>query len=144
MKTDVTLAVPLLAGVSVSYNTQQLLQLDLCRRQGTVPPMLRKGNSPLNIEEWRRLLRDHLDVELVQYLLAGITEGFRIGFDYSKTCTSEKCNLSLAEDNPEVVTTYLQKEVDLGRVISPLPKEVTPEVHISLFGVIPKGNQPGK
>ena len=34
------------------------------------------GGIPLSIEECMWLLRDHQDVELVQYLLAGITEGF--------------------------------------------------------------------
>ena len=92
---NVTLAVPLL--VNVRHNTQQLLQLNFCRHQVTVLPMLRKGNSPLNIAEWRWLLRDHPDAELVQYLLTGITEDFRIGYNYSRTCISTKCNLSLGE-----------------------------------------------
>ena len=43
---------------------------------------------------------DNPDVEV----LVGITEGFWINFDYNKICTSAKCNLLLAEENPEVVT----------------------------------------
>jgi len=43
-----------------------------------------------------------------------------------------------------VITAYLQEEVNLGRVIGPLPKEITHEIHISSFGIIPEGSQPGK
>ena len=66
-----------------------------------------------------------------QYLLAGITEGFQIGYDYSRTCVSAKCNLSSAEENPGVVTAYLLEEVDLGKVIGTVPKEITYEIYIS-------------
>lgn len=90
------------------------------------------------------MLKDHPDVELAQYLLAGITEGFRIGFDHTHTCVSAKSNLLSAEQNPEVVRAYLQEEVDLGRVIGPLPKESSHGIHISPFGVIPKSGKPGK
>ena len=90
------------------------------------------------------MLKDHPDVELAWYLLAGITEGFRIGFDYTHTRVSAKSNLSSAEQNPEVVRAYLQEEVDLGRVIGPLPKESSHGIHISPFGVIPKSGKPGK
>ena len=54
------------------------------------------------------MLKDHLDVEMVWYLLTGIIEGFWIGYDYSNTCVSAKCNLVSADENLGVVAAYLQ------------------------------------
>ena len=62
----------------------------------------------MKIEEWERMLKDHLDVEMVWYLLTGIIEGFWIGYDYSNTCVSAKCNLVSADENLGVVAAYLQ------------------------------------
>ena len=91
------------------------------------------------------MLQGHPNRTLVHYILSGISEGFRIGFDYEKTsCKSAKCNLLSVDRNPEVVTAYLQEEVTLGRVLGPLPVGSIPEVQVSPFGVIPKGHTPGK
>ena len=82
---------------------------------------------------------------LVQYILSGIKEGFRVGFDYSKaSCKPAKCNLLSAETNPDVVTAYLQEAVTVGRVFSPLQVGSIPGVQVSPFGVIPKSHTPGK
>ena len=123
----------------------QLLQLDQCRRIGSVPAILQKVTIPLKYEEWQRMLQSHWDQALVQYILSGIREGFRIGFDYGKvSCKPAKCNLLSAEMNPDVVTAYLQEEVALGRVLGPLQVGSIPGVQVSPFGVIPKGHTPGK
>ena len=91
------------------------------------------------------MLQSHPNQALVQYIMSGITQGFRIGFEYGKTsCRSAKCNMLSAETNPEVVTAYLQEEVTLGRVLGPLPTGSVPGVQVSPFGVIPKGHTPGK
>lgn len=50
-----------------------------------------------------------------------------------------KCNMKLAEANPEMVEEYLKKEVIAGQVI---PKMGQP-VQVSRFGTIPKSGEPG-
>ena len=87
------------------------------------------------------MISDHPDKQLVHYILHGINEGFRVGFRYGK---SAKSNMLSADTNPQVVTSYLQEEVALGRVIGPLPLGSILGIHISPFGVIPKSHTPGK
>ena len=74
------------------------------------------------------------------YILNGISKGFRIGYDYSNKARRATSNLLSASQNPEVVARYIQEEVSLGRVIGPLEPELAARVHISPFGVIPKGH----
>ena len=99
---------------------------------------------PLRINEWRLQLKEHPDPDFVAYILRGITEGFRIGFNYQDhTCESAKRNMKSALDNPQVVREYLALESKLGRIEGPLNLGV-PGVIINRFGVIPKPHQPGK
>ena len=133
------------AGSTVEQDTRQLLQLDQCRHIGPVVKILQKVTTPLKHEEWQLMLKNHPNQALVQYILSGIRGGFRIGFNYRQAaCKPARCNLLSAEINPEVVATYLQEEVALGRVVGPLPVGSIPGVQVSPFGVIPKGHTPGK
>ena len=129
----------------MEQDSRQLFQLDQCKRTGSVAEILQKVTTPLKHEEWQQMLQSHPNQALVQYIMSGITHGFRIGFQYGKaSCRSAKCNMLSAETNPEVVTAYLQEEVTLGRVLGPLPTGSVPGVQVSPFGVIPKGHTPGK
>ena len=48
-----------------------------------------------------------------------------------------------ALEHPDIVDDYLSTEVSLGGVAGPFPPQAVPQVHISHFWVIPKG-QTGK
>ena len=64
----------------------------------------------------------HPDEELVGYVLSGIREGFRVGFDYSKhTCVSARANLLSAGENKQVVDGSSDREMATyrGLVIPP-------------------------
>ena len=109
-----------------------------------LPQELQEVVTPLRVEAWSHVLRQHPDREFVDYILRGIRQGFRIGFDRTAVrCRSAKRNMLSAEQNPEVVESYLQKEREAGRVIGPLPRPIA-GLHVSRFGVIPKPHQPGK
>ena len=87
------------------------------------------------------MLGNHPDKQLVQFTLHGICIGFHTGF--TKPLSSLKAatrNLEGAQEHPDVVTDYLSTEVSLGHVAGPFPPQAIPQVHISHFGVIPKGN----
>ena len=101
--------------------------------------------TPLSLSGWRNLLTGHPNQELVRFFLTGISEGFRIGYNYTKfNCKSARRNLYGAVCHPEIVDQYLQNEISLGRVIGPFPVKSVPDVHLSRFGVIPKNHQPDK
>ena len=104
-----------------------------------MPEVLQEVTTPLQYEEWWEVLQGHWNKALVQCILSGIQEGFRVRFDYGKaSCKPAQCNLLSAETNPDVVTAYLQEEVTVGRVLS------IPGVQVSPFGVILKSHTPGK
>ena len=44
----------------------------------------------------------------------------------------------------EPIDKYIGEEVEVGRIIGPLPDKVKSQVQISCFGVIPKLHQPGE
>ena len=113
-----------------------------------LPAALRGVQTPLQVERWERALRYHPDRWFADYLIRGMREGFRIGFN-RQACElkSVRRNMRSAEEFPEVVDAYLATETKAGRIIGPvsLPKpEGADAVHVSRFGVIPKPHQPGK
>ena len=101
---------------------------------------MREVLTPLNWQEWDRLLAQHPDQRFRAYIVRGIQEGFRIGFDSSISLHSVKHNMPSALDHPTVIRDYLAEECSEGRVLGPLDPRSFPQVHISRFGVIPKGS----
>ena len=83
----------------------------------------------------------HPDQEFADYIVRGLRDGFRIGFDYTNhICKKARQNMASARDHPEVIREYLAKECSEGKVIGPLDPACFPMVHTSRIGVIPKGN----
>ena len=110
----------------------------------TIPLVASTIRTPLCASAWQSMLRSHPDNRLVQFLLEGICNGFRIGFTKPpSTLRAARSNLEGAREHPDIVDDYLSTEVSLGRVAGPFPPQAIPQVHISRFGVIPKG-QTGK
>ena len=87
------------------------------------------------------LLTNHPDSHFDDYIVQGIREGFRIGYNYTHhRCKAAKANMRLAGEHPEVVRDYIAKECSLWRLLGPFDPQALPGVHTSRFGVIPKGN----
>ena len=124
----------------------QLEALDRCRPQPrdlvALPEKWSRVTTPLKSEEWERELKDLPDRRCAEFVIRGISEGFRLGFGYaSHSCRSAQVNMLSATTNPQVIEEYLGNEVALGRVVGPVENL---KVQISRFGVIPKGHQKGK
>ena len=124
---------------------QDPLRLDECRinsRVYTLPPGLAKINTPLDWREWERCLLDHPDSSYRIYLVNGIKNGFRIGFNYNLApqLRSAHSNMQTALQRPEVIQEYLAEECSEGRVLGPLDLSLYLFVHTSRFGVIPNGS----
>ena len=124
--------------------TIDLLQLNYCTesRPEILPTQALKIMTPLVTSEWEALLANHPDRQLVRYLLTGITEGFRIGFQRGLNYKRATGNTRSAIMYPQPVAEFIQVEVQAGRIIGPL-RDI-PQAHVSRFGVIPKQGQPGK
>ena len=130
--------------------TNHLQQLDACRpktaRSHERVPQLGSINSPLSARllEWQSRLQCHPDQSFANYILQGIEQGFRVGFDYSHLLCSAKRNMPSALEHPEVVERYLGEECSARRILGPFRKGDIPDLHINRFGVIPKGKGTGK
>ena len=121
---------------------EDLLALDGCRPRFPVrgPTPMAAIRTPHKWDEWDRALGQHPDQRFRKYIVDGIRWGFRVGFDYSRTCRKAKRNMASASQQPQVIADYLSKECAAGTVIGPLDPALFPCLHISRFGVIPKGD----
>ena len=106
-----------------------------------VPFTARRVCTPLSAQAWFTMLQNYPDPSLIQFILDGICQGFRIGFTRPQSSLkSARNNLEGAQQHPDVVSDYLHSEVVMGRVVGPFSPRAIPHVHISRFGVIPKGH----
>ena len=101
-------------------------------------------NTPLKADAWQRYLANHPDLAYVDYILDGIRNGFRIGFNATQPLTSSNKNMRSAQDHPEVVEKQLLSDCSQGYMLGPFDREQLPPVHTSRIGVIPKKHQPDK
>ena len=90
-------------------------------------------------------LRAHPDRSFVSYICTGLQIGFRIGFARHKPLCNAASNMLSAMQHLEQIDEYLEKELRLGHMLGPF-RDLggLPPVHISRFGVIPKGHNTGK
>ena len=95
------------------------------------------------IEEWEKSVTGHPDKEFCVYVLQGMAEGVRVGFQYTQSCTPARSNVKSAFEHPVVIDDYLRRERDAGDVIGPVDSKSLPPIQISHFGVILK-SQPAK
>jgi len=121
---------------------KDLLLLDACRPTQEEFRVPFKAASPLNLSMWTSLLADHPDPSFTNYILTGIQDGFRLGFDRRHILNSSSGNMPCKV--PSIIYDYLQREVLLGRMIKLPPNFFPPGIHISPVGIVPKKNKPGK
>ncbi len=106
-----------------------------------MPQELSKIITPLSSAILKEQLRGHPDREFAEYIVQGVSEGFRIGFNSGLVSLKQRSgNMPSADEHPEVVTGYIQKERELGRLMQVKRAEVLTPIHTSPFGVIPKKN----
>ena len=124
--------------------TTDLLKLEECVRSSPrqIPPQACVVTTPLSYAQWQEALALHPDRLFVQYLLTGISQGFRIGYDRSSSLRQSQGNMQSAIRHSEPVVEYLETEIRAGRVVGPL--DDMPFVKTSRFEVIPKRSQQGK
>ena len=79
----------------------------------------------------------------MDYITTGISQGFRIGFNYSQPLKSCSHNLLSAAQFPVVVDEYLASKSKLSRIVQ-IPEHLQSKVHLNPFGVISKKHKPGK
>ena len=99
-------------------------------------------HTPLSLTNWTLELLDYPDIEFFKFIMEGIANGFHIGFNRSQLLKPVATNLQCTK--PQIVAEYLCREVALNRTWQCLTGYLSKGIHISLIGLIPKKNKPGK
>ena len=93
-------------------------------------------------KNWSSFLVEHPDKPLVNFFLASISQGFRIGYyNPQPSLKSARRNSDCTLQHPD---HYLEEELAQHRVAGPFSKASIPSAHINRFGVIRKTQQLGK
>ena len=122
---------------------EDLLALDHCKATpDTWHVPLQNGSyivTPLGWVEWDEALNHHPDQQFRAYVVSGLRQGFRVGFDYAHSgCQRASSNMHSAREHAQVIREYLAVECSEERVVGPLKPPWSQSIQISRFGVIPK------
>ena len=123
---------------------QDLIAFEACRPEVKVAPLpqcLQQVSTPLIQAAWEEALASHPDQRFSSYILTGIAEGFRIGFNRQFPLKSVSRNMPSAKEQHLALKGYVDKERAAGHLLGPVPRAST---HVSRMGVIPKGHTPGR
>ena len=100
---------------------------------------------PMSATIWEEQLTGHPDRVYCAYLVKGLQDGFRIGFNYEgHTCSGAVHNMQSVTSQACVVDEYLASEVKAGRVLGPVPPEQAQSLQVNRLGLVPKAHQTGK
>ena len=111
-----------------------------------LPLEVQRVDSPLrcHYRAWQAALKFHPDQVFAAYILQGIWQGFRVGFNREQHPVPARRNTPSAGEHADVVEQYLSKEISAGRISGPFPIGTVRGLQINRMGVIPKGHTPGK
>ena len=98
--------------------------------------------TPINVNLLISYLSSHPDQTFASYICTGLSNGFHIGFDCSSTrLQSASHNHPSFLANSSVVENHIATEVSAGRLVGPIADPLTPLVHVSPLGLVPKSYQ---
>ena len=98
---------------------------------------------PLCVPAWRQALLSHPDQEWVDHLISGLQNGFRIGLRADPVVHSSRGNSPSAVAHPQVISPFLQDQVQAGFMVGPLPASACLHISVARMAVVPK-KSPGK
>ena len=99
-------------------------------------PLPDSPTTPVNIVYLKELLSGYT-AEVVDFLVSGFTNGFRIGYFGPHTVGREKNNLS-ANANESSVSSAIFKELSRGHTVGPFSFPPFQSFHCSPLGAVPK------
>jgi len=95
--------------------------------------------SPFKPEEFAAKLSKHPHQRLVAFLLDGLRNGFRMGFQHSKKLKSANSNQASANQHPADIDHYLANEVSpLGEWQGLFPLHLSRICTLAALGLFPK------
>ena len=134
---------PALIADSQYKYTDQLLELEACSSNSNeaLPAYLCQVVTPLKLEAWRKVLSSYPDLRFAPYILRGVEQGFRIGYNphLVKLQPARVLSSRAARGGRE----YLLEELSANRIVRVNGSD-TDLIHCSPFGVIPKRSRQNK
>lgn len=92
-------------------------------------------STPINVSVLSSYLFSHPDPLFADFLITGLSQGFRVGVLSPLSTTFVAKNLQSALNEPEVVSFLLEKEVNKGYVIGPLSSPPFSPFRVNSLGV---------
>ncbi|XP_039528978.1 uncharacterized protein LOC120480100 [Pimephales promelas] len=92
-------------------------------------------STPINIATLSSYLSSHPDFSFVDYLITGLSQGFRVGACSPLSTSYVAKNLQSALAEPETVSSLLDKELNKGYLISPFSESPFSLYRINSIGV---------
>ena len=95
--------------------------------------------TPIQVDEFVKWIKGF---KFQDYLIQGLQEGFRIGFEGPRFFR-ESYNLKSCGELPQVISEKIAAELALGRIQGPFDKQPFPNLQVSPIGCVPK-KKPGE
>ena len=111
--------------------------------RGPSPVHTAPVSTPLQVEAWCQALCTHPDQVWVGHLISGLQHGFRIGLRAAPSGPSPRGNAPSAETHSQVISSFLQEQVQQGFMVGPLSPHLCSHIRLSRMAVVPK-KTPGK
>ena len=135
-----------LIGASSSHYTymDSLWSLACITRPRILAPWL-LCPTPICIPALAGSLSTHLDQWFDQFILSGLSLGFRIGVSASPQALGViPRNHPSSTQCPDAVSQYITSECAAEQMVGPLPTLVSGHMHFSPIGLVPKGRDSGR
>ena len=98
--------------------------------------------TPINVAALLPYLQAFPDRDFAQYMHAGLTNGFHVGFAQERDrLRSHRRNHPSSCANPVVVDERIASELAAGRLLGPISQDKLPLIHTSPLGLVPKSHQ---
>ena len=98
----------------------------------------------MNWKVLERLSQDHPDRSLVDFVVNGFKEGFRLGMDRSPEPRGPCKNSAKVRQHPEVTQALVDEEVAKGHILGPFDEQPLPDMWFSPLNIVPKSGNPGR
>ena len=93
--------------------------------------------TPIDINTLASFLQGHPDPTIVNHLLSGFSQGFKIGYSGPRA-PKEYSNLPCANSNPSIIDKNMLKEVTLGHTAGPFCTPPSPTCRYTPLGSFPR------
>ena len=88
-----------------NFGREELLCQNFCHPPSNhCTDVLLPVQTPLRVKAWEKALRRHPNTAFVRYVISGLRNGFRIGFNHSSPLRSAAKNMEPAHQHPEIIS----------------------------------------